>query len=97
MSDPYDGEAYEKAANPMDQVTVSVTVNAVWDDDAAVWVATSDDVPGLAIESPTMDALVERLKTAIPELLDANGHPDGDDLSFLLISQLTATTARAGA
>ena len=81
----------------MDHATVSVTVNAVWDDEAAVWVATSDDVAGLAIESPTIDILVARLKSVIPELLAANGYTDGDELSFRLISELTATTARAAA
>ena len=48
-------------------------VNAVWDDEARVWVATSDDVPGLATEADDMDALVEKLKMMIPDLLDANG------------------------
>lgn len=34
-------------------------VNLSWDDEAAVWVATSDDVRGLALESDSLDALVE--------------------------------------
>lgn len=48
-----------------------VAVNALWDDDAKVWVATSDDVPGLVTEAPSFDALVQKLKVMIPELLDA--------------------------
>ncbi len=47
-------------------------VNLLWDDDAAVWVATSDDVPGLVLESGSYDALIERVKLAIPELLKLN-------------------------
>lgn len=43
-----------------------------WDNEAAVWVATSDDVPGLALESGSFDALVERVKYAVPELMDLN-------------------------
>jgi len=27
-------------------------VSAFWDDEAAVWVATSEDIPGLATEAP---------------------------------------------
>jgi predicted RNase H-like HicB family nuclease len=47
-------------------------VHADWDPEAGVWVATSDDVPGLATEAPTVEALAEKLRTMIPELLEAN-------------------------
>lgn len=47
-------------------------INTEWDYEASVWVATSDDVDGLAIEASTMDALIERLKIVIPELMKAN-------------------------
>jgi len=49
------------------------TVVAVWDEEAEVWVATSDDVPGLVTEAPTEEALVDKLMVLIPELLEANG------------------------
>jgi len=48
-------------------------VRAEWDDEARVWVATSDDVPGLATEEESLEALVQKLKTMIPKLLEANG------------------------
>lgn len=48
-------------------------VQADWDPEAAVWVATSDDVPGLATEAETIETLGEKLQTLIPELLEANG------------------------
>lgn len=54
-------------------------VTANWDDEAKVWVATSDDVPGLATEAESCEALIEKLKCMIPELLDANGYADGDE------------------
>lgn len=44
-----------------------------WDSEAAVWTATSDDVPGLVLESGSFDALVERVKAAVPELIHLNG------------------------
>jgi predicted RNase H-like HicB family nuclease len=47
-------------------------VRAEWDEEAMVWVATSDDVPGLATEAMTMEDLIEKLKVMIPELLMAN-------------------------
>jgi predicted RNase H-like HicB family nuclease len=52
-----------------------ITVKAVWDDEASVWVATSDDVPGLITEAETCDALVKKLQIMVPELLEANSGP----------------------
>ena len=43
-----------------------------WDADAGVWIATSDDIPGLVLESGSFDALLERVRFAAPELLDLN-------------------------
>ena len=51
-------------------------VKLIWDNEAGVWVATSDDVPGLALESGSLDALIERSRFAIPELLSLNGPSD---------------------
>lgn len=48
-------------------------VRAEWDDEAAVWVASSDDVPGLVTEAATLEALDTKLRTMVPELLEANG------------------------
>jgi predicted RNase H-like HicB family nuclease len=45
-------------------------VSLTWDDEAYVWLASSPDVPGLALESGSLDALMERVKIAIPDLLD---------------------------
>ena len=46
------------------------TINLIWDDDAQVWIATSDDVPGLVMESGSFDSLLDRLRYAVPELLE---------------------------
>ena len=48
-------------------------IRAEWDEEALVWVATSDDVPGLATEENNIERLIEKLKILIPELLEANG------------------------
>lgn len=48
-------------------------VRAEWDEEAKVWVASSDDVPGLATEEKTLEVLIQKLKIMIPELLEANG------------------------
>lgn len=47
-------------------------VNFIWDCEACVWIATSDDVPGLVLESDSIDTLLERVRIAVPELLSLN-------------------------
>lgn len=54
-----------------------------WDGEAQVWIATSDDVPGLVLESGSFDALLERVKHAVPELLELRSEkPKVLDLVF---------------
>ncbi len=47
-------------------------IKLIWDEGAGVWIATSEDVPGLALESESLDALTEKVRRAIPELLELN-------------------------
>jgi len=51
-------------------------VELTWDNEAAVWIATSKDIPGLVLESGSLDALIERVRFATPELLTLNGLQD---------------------
>jgi hypothetical protein len=53
-------------------------VTLLWDPEACVWVATSDSIPGLVLESGSMDALIERVRFAAPEILAANGITEHD-------------------
>jgi len=48
-------------------------IKFLWDPEASVWIATSDDVPGLVLESGSFYLLVERVRYAVPELLEMNG------------------------
>ncbi|MCC5622486.1 DUF1902 domain-containing protein [Nostoc sp. CHAB 5715] len=50
----------------------AIKVDAFWDSEAEVWVATSEDLPGLVTEAASNEALVEKLKVIIPELLELN-------------------------
>jgi predicted RNase H-like HicB family nuclease len=56
-------------------------VDFTWDEEASVWVATSDDIPGLVLEGGSFDALVERVKVAAAELL-AIIKQNGTDYKF---------------
>jgi len=46
-----------------------------WDSEASVWIATSDDVPGLVLEDSSFDSLLRETQLAIPTLLALNNSP----------------------
>ena len=46
------------------------------DTDAGVWYVADSDVPGLAIEAPTKEAMLDRISETVPELLALNKHID---------------------
>ncbi len=73
-----------------------IKVHAFWDEEAKVWVAESDDVPGLATEADTMDNLVNKLQCVIPELLAENQAFDNspEEIPFQLVSELNAVANR---
>ena len=58
-------------------------VKFMWDDKAAVWVATSTDIKGLVMEGGSADALIERVRIAVPELLELNSQKPAAKLNFL--------------
>ena len=62
-------------------------VRAEWDENAGVWVATSDDIPGLATEETTMEGLINKLRNIIPELLDANDIQIGQEVPFEVMTR----------
>lgn len=68
-------------------MTKVLFIRAEWDDEASVWVATSDDVPGLATEADTLEALSAKLDAMVPELLDANDYPGGNEVPFELLAR----------
>jgi len=47
-------------------------ITITFDEETAVWYAVNDDIP-VAIESYSLDVLIERVKRAVPELLELNG------------------------
>lgn len=64
-------------------------VRANWDAEAKVWVATSEDVPGLAMEADTLERLIEKLNLVVPELLELNGvvPSHADEIPIELLAQ----------
>ena len=64
----------------------AINIEAFWDNEANVWVATSEDALGLTLEAETVEALVEKLRLAVPEMIELNdpdyGHMDIPVLLF---------------
>jgi predicted RNase H-like HicB family nuclease len=54
-----------------------ILVKATWDPEAGVFVAESDDVPGLVTEAASLDQLSAKLPGIIQDLLDSEG---GDEV-----------------
>ena len=55
------------------EADMDLLVKMTWDSEACVWIAESDDIPGLVLESGSFDALIERVRFTVPELLALNG------------------------
>jgi len=72
-------------------------IHAEWDTEAGVWVAMSDDVPGLVAEADTFEALSAKLDRLLPELLQANGYCGDPHVVFELLARRYAVAHLAGA
>jgi predicted RNase H-like HicB family nuclease len=64
------------------------TVSCEWDPDAGVWYVSDSDVPGLATEASSFEALELKLQAMIPELLELNAAADPrEPVPFELITR----------
>jgi uncharacterized protein DUF1902 len=50
-----------------------ITIQARWDGEASVWLATSEDVPGLVVEADTWPAMINEVQLVLPDLLEVSG------------------------
>jgi predicted RNase H-like HicB family nuclease len=74
-------------------------VTAFWDPEASVWVAESEEVPGLVTEADTVEQLVAKLRVMVPELLEANGvlGTGVEDVPIRLIAERAVQAPRTAA
>jgi hypothetical protein len=64
-------------------MTRSITIDARWDGEASVWIATSNDVPGLVVEADTWPLMIGEVRLVLPDLLELAGeHADNLSLTF---------------
>ena len=70
----------------------NLVIRASWDPAVKVWVAESDDVPGLVTEAADMEQLIKKLKILIPELLELNKSNDYEStIPFSITSEYVDT------
>jgi hypothetical protein len=48
----------------------TITVDARWDSEAGVWIATGKNIDGLVVEADTWPTLIEEIELVAPELLE---------------------------
>ncbi len=63
-------------------ILMDIVITIKWDDKASVYVAVCDEI-GLGLESESYDRLIQRVKDAVPELLELNNIQDRTTISFL--------------
>ena len=61
----------------------TIVVEATWDPEALVWVATSEDIP-LVTEAPSIDALMAKLPGILQDLLEDEADGEEMDIPFQL-------------
>jgi len=67
----------------MDEYIIAIA----FDDEAQRWYAINDDIP-IALEDDSLDTLINRVKIAAPDVLEANNMPYiGISLSFKIEAQ----------
>jgi hypothetical protein len=73
----------------MSRKKAAVRVRAEWDSEAQVWVAEAGNLPGLVTEAETAEALFEKLRVMVPELLSYS-----PDLAARLLPEMRVTLLR---
>ena len=59
-------------------------VRAAWDDEAKVWYVEESDIQGLATEAETLEALRERIRVILADLLEGEAdRPDEIELDLI--------------
>ena len=69
-----------------------LNILATWIEEEHVWVAESNDVPGLAAEAATIPDLLDKLKILVPEMLQENSPVAIDaEIRFKLLATVIST------
>jgi hypothetical protein len=75
-------------------MTRALTIDARFDPEAGVWLATSADLPGLVVEADTWPAMIDEVRLVIPDLLELSGQ-SADKLSLTFRAEEHLDLARS--
>ena len=50
-----------------------IAIDARRDGEASVWIASSQDIPGLVVEADTWPSMIEEVQFVLPDLLELSG------------------------
>lgn len=56
----------------------AIQIDARWDDEAHVWIATSAQAPGLVVEAASWQSMIDEVRVILPELLELDGATSKD-------------------
>lgn len=73
---------------------VSIIVRADWDEEAGVWVASTTDIQGLAVEAETLEALRDKIVAAVSDLVEVNGGFEDGTLPDIPVRIMSEQIAR---
>ena len=51
----------------------SIVVRALWDEEAQMWTASSQDIDGLSVEADQLEKLRGKVEAAVQDLAECNG------------------------
>lgn len=64
---------------------MSCRIDLIWNEECKKWTATSQDLPGLVLESGSFDSIIERVRSTVPEQLGQDAaEAEPVDFSFYL-------------
>lgn len=78
-------------------MNMTIMIRAFFDEEAKVWVATSNDIDGLAIEANTVEELLDRVPGALADLVELNGvgeKYDMPDIPYHVMAEQTGRIAK---
>ncbi len=51
-------------------MTKEIHIDARWDDEVRVWIATSENAPGLVVEASSWQTIIDEVRIVLPDLLE---------------------------